>query len=94
MISLKNPITRETKHEYSLMNSTSELNYIEFFREINFTNKLFKLHWFFSEFDDPDSGLVSLTGFPPTEERSRPDGAEEDEPDQRYVIFFVRLCLD
>ena len=83
MISLKNPITRETKHEYSLMN-TSELNYIEFFREINFTNKLFKLHWFFfSEFDDPDSGLVSLTGFPPTEERSRPDGAEEDEPDQR-----------
>ena len=49
---------------------------------------------FFSEFDDPDSGLVSLTGFPPTEERSRPDGAEEDEPDQRYVIFFVRLCLD
>ena len=49
---------------------------------------------FFSEFDDPDSGLVSLTGFPPTEERSRPDGAEEDEPDQRYVIFVVRLCLD
>ena len=44
---------------------------------------------FFSEFDDPDSGLVSLTGFPPTEERSRPDGAEEDEPDQRYVIFFA-----
>ena len=76
--------------------NTSELNYIEFFREINFTNKLFKLHcfFFFSEFDDPDSGLVSLTGFPPTEERSRPDGAEEDEPDQRYVIFFVRLCLD
>ena len=78
--------------------NTSELNYyIEFFREINFTNKLhiqITLIFFFLEFDDPDSGLVSLTGFPPTEERSRPDGAEEDEPDQRYVIFFVRLCLD
>ena len=27
--------------------NTSELNYIEFFREINFTNKLFKLHCLF-----------------------------------------------
>ena len=39
-------------------------------------------NYVFSDFDDPDSGLVSLTGFPPTEERSRPDGAEEDAPDQ------------
>ena len=36
---------------------------------------------FVIDFDDPDSGLVSLSGFPPTEERSRPDGAEEDAPD-------------
>ena len=27
------------------------------------------------------SGLVSLGGFPPVEERSRPDGAEEEAPD-------------
>ena len=37
----------------------------------------------FSDIDDPDSvsGSVSLTGFPPVEERSRPDGAEEEAPD-------------
>ena len=63
-------------------------------KSISPTNYSNYIDFFFSEFDDPDSGLVSLTGFPPTEERSRPDGAEEDEPDQRYVIFFVRLCLD
>jgi hypothetical protein len=27
------------------------------------------------------SGSVSLGGFPPVEERSRPDGAEEEAPD-------------
>ena len=63
-------------------------------KSISPTNYSNYIDFFFSEFDDPDSGLVSLTGFPPTEERSRPDGAEEDEPDQRYVTFFVRLCLD
>merc|ERR1712008_388054 len=33
--------------------------------------------------DDPGSvsGSVSLGGFPPVEERSRPDGAEEEAPD-------------
>jgi hypothetical protein len=33
------------------------------------------------DFDDPDSGLTSLSGFPPVEERSGPDGAEEDAHD-------------
>lgn len=36
----------------------------------------------FSDFDEPDSGSASLSGFPPVEERSRPDGAEEETPDQ------------
>ena len=34
----------------------------------------------FSDMDEPDSS--SLPGFPPVEERSRPDGAEEELPDQ------------
>ena len=36
-----------------------------------------------ADIDDPDSvsGSVSLGGFPPAEERSRPDGAEEEAPD-------------
>ena len=33
--------------------------------------------------DDLDSGSsIILSGFPPVEERSRPDGAEEEAPDQ------------
>ena len=62
-------------------------------KSISPTNYSNYIDFFFSEFDDPDSGLVSLTGFPPTEERSRPDGAEEDEPDQRYVIFFCKTLF-
>ena len=45
-------------------------------------------HFFFSDIDDDPgadpgsvSGSVSLGGFPPVEERSRPDGAEEEAPD-------------
>ena len=33
----------------------------------------------FTEFDEPDSA----SGFPPVEERSRPDGAEEETPDSQ-----------
>lgn len=41
-------------------------------------------HYFayFADFDEADSGSASLSGFPPVEERSRPDGAEEEAPDQ------------
>ena len=40
--------------------------------------------FFLSDIDDDPgsvSGSVSLGGFPPVEERSRPDGAEEEAPD-------------
>ena len=34
----------------------------------------------FPDIDEPET--ASLPGFPPVEERSRPDGAEEELPDQ------------
>ena len=42
------------------------------------------MHFFnFLDVDDLDSGSsIILSGFPPVEERSRPDGAEEEAPDQ------------
>ena len=47
-----------------------------------------------ADIDDPDSvsGSVSLGGFPPAEERSRPDGAEEEAPDaNRTRCVFSRI---
>ena len=47
------------------------------------------------------SGSVSLGGFPPVEERSRPDGAEEEAPDTNRTsgddgddeeVFIKNLC--
>ena len=53
------------------------------FRAISRVFKFFNISPSSDIDDDPGSvsGSVSLGGFPPVEERSRPDGAEEEAPD-------------